>query len=194
MRPSLYQQICVLWDHLQLNQTLESSDCIVLFSDSDFRVIEHAAALYNAQLALRIVIVQNAENPPHSESEPLEIQEILADLGVELSAIFTLSQAHFDLEHLAHKLSNLQKLLIVTAPYMQKNLAAQLASSFSGVKLIFSSPALEPIDYASHELPLITLVQKTVENAARHSWKNSAFNAAERHALQAFQQLKALLA
>ncbi|MGL5291020.1 MAG: hypothetical protein ACRC9T_03720 [Vibrionaceae bacterium] len=193
MRPSLYQQICVLWHHLQLNQTVQPSDCIVLFCDSDIRVIEHAAALYNKHVASRILIVQNAQNLSQTESEPFEIQEVLADLGVELSAISTLPREHFDHDTVARKLNHPQNLLIATAPYAQKSMSAQLTSAFSDMKLIFSSPALEPIDYASQELPFITLIYKILENAARCNWKNSAFNAADRHALQAFQHIKALL-
>ncbi|MGL5251513.1 MAG: hypothetical protein ACRC7P_10585 [Enterovibrio sp.] len=193
MSPSIYPQICVLWHHLQLNQAMQPSDCIVIFSDSDFRVIEHAAALYNQQAALRILIVQSADSAPLSEEEPFEIQELLADHGVEPNAIYTLPKEDFDQENVARVLNHPKNLLIATAPYAQKNLSAQLAAQFSDVTLTFSSPALEPIDYASSELPFIFLTQKVLESATRYNWKNSAFSAGERRALQAYQQLKALL-
>lgn len=152
----------ILWDYLQMWQSPEKADIIMVLGSNDTRVAEYAAKLYNEGYASRIIFTGNVGILTKGKFTKTEA-ETFADTAeangvprevmlLETASTNTGENVRFSREVLEKEGIEVTKLLVVTKPYMERRAYACFMKQWEGKELIMASPRLTWREYPNSEL------------------------------------------
>jgi len=162
LSPSLRSAVLLLWDFHRLEHQLTPSDVILVFGSNDLRVAEHAADLYKAGLAPRILFSgargRMTRDWPETEATAMArvamAQGVSAgDILIEDRATNTGENIRFSGELLAARGLAPATAIVVQKPYMERRTHAALEVQWPELSCRVSSPPLGFDDYCTEDLP-----------------------------------------
>lgn len=151
-----------LWSYHRLGHVLEPSDIILVFGSSDLRVAEHAAGLWKAGYAPRVLFsgARGRMTGGWAETEAAAMAKVAMAAGVpeecilrEEMATNTGENIRFTRELLLSREIPHQTAIVVQKPYMERRTFAALEMQWPELKCRTSSAAVGFEDYCSEDLP-----------------------------------------
>jgi uncharacterized SAM-binding protein YcdF (DUF218 family) len=166
-----------LWDYLQLHQSLEKSDCILVLGSHDLRVAEKGASLYLQQWAPLLIFsggLGNLTRGLWQEPEADRFAAIALDLGVPGEAMLIENKSTntgenilFTRRMLEEKKLDPHSFIVVQKPYMERRSYATFAKQWPGKKLIMASPQIRFEEYSNSEISLESFIHIMVGDIQR---------------------------
>lgn len=151
----------VLWNYHRLDEQPVAADAIVALGSNDLRVAGHAATLYHAGMAPRVVASGRrghfTNDWPTTEAEAFA--EVLAAAGVPSAVIELETESTSTAENVEHTLALLARagvvrpsLLLVHKPFMERRTRAVADRLCPENITVVTSPPLSYDDYPNHVL------------------------------------------
>jgi uncharacterized SAM-binding protein YcdF (DUF218 family) len=152
----------IIWDFHLMHHELKEADCILVLGSHDLRVAECGAQLFLDKYAPLIIfsggIGRLTESWDLPEAEMFA--EIAQRMGVPKDRILIENKATNTGENIqfVKKLAqehglNLNKIITVQKPYMERRTFATFKKQWPGPELIISSPLLSFTEYCNEEYP-----------------------------------------
>lgn len=166
----LYQQIECLWSYMQLDHSLQKSDCIFVLGSNDVRVAEYAAQLFLDGWADKLIFsggVGRLTEQLFDSSEAQTFATIARDMGVPADSIVIEDKATNTGENVrfTHQLLNnlgqqCQSFILVQKPYMERRTLATFTKQWPDeVKHVCVTSTKTPFcDYFNEQIDLETTV------------------------------------
>lgn len=166
----LYQHIERLWSYMQMNQSLEKSDCIFVLGSNDVRVAEYAAELFLKGWANKLIFsggYGRLTDGIFSDTEADTFTAIAQDMGVPAESIIVENKATNTGENVLFTYELLKQLdcdcrtfILVQKPYMERRTYATFTKQWpaSYERVCVTSPNYEFCDYFNEEIDLETTV------------------------------------
>jgi uncharacterized SAM-binding protein YcdF (DUF218 family) len=153
-----------LWEYHLLHHEVQISDCLLIFCSNDLRVAEYAAALYHAGMA-RYILCSGGVAHQHDllatswdEAEAIVFKKELMKLDVTQSNIFVESaatntgeNARYSRAYIEAHLQDIQKILLVQKPFMERRAFATLKKEWPTVDVSVTSPPILFHDWCRNE-------------------------------------------
>ncbi len=152
-----------VWEYHRLHHELEAAEVILALGSNDLRVAEHAADLWLAGWAPRLVMSGNVGALTRERFRKPEAEmfaEVAMGRGVPESAILlerestnTGENVAFSRRRLAAEGLDPERIILVQKPYMERRAYATFMKVWPGRRVIVSSPPISFADYPTPELP-----------------------------------------
>lgn len=167
----------VVWNYHRLGHALAPADLIFVLGSHDLRVAEHGADLFHHGLAPWVVLSGGlgrltAEKWARSEAEMFA--EVLRGCGVPDSVCLlenrstnTGENIRFTRELLAARGMDVQSIIAVQKPYMERRAFATIRQQWPDVAVRLSSPPLEFENYGSADIPIEEVIHIMVGDLQR---------------------------
>jgi uncharacterized SAM-binding protein YcdF (DUF218 family) len=162
LAPEVRAAVETLWAYHRMDHVLEPADMILVFGSSDLRVAAHAAELWHARYAPRILFSggRGRMTQAWADTEAAAMARIAREAGVpeknlilEELATNTGENIRFSRELLESKGLSPRTAIVVQKPYMERRTHAALEVQWPELACIANSPPLEFADYCSEVLP-----------------------------------------
>lgn len=147
----------VIWDYLHMNQPLGKAEIILVLGSHDLSVPEYAATLYADGYASRIIVSGGVAHNDDvlktgwGKTEAEMFRDVLVDRGVSENNILIENEAKNTGDNFALSRKvldaagvDVQSVIVVTKPYMERRASATGAKQWPDVKMIVTS---EPINF-----------------------------------------------
>jgi uncharacterized SAM-binding protein YcdF (DUF218 family) len=152
----------VLWDYLQLNDTLEKADVIWVFGNSDTRVAERGAELFLEGWA-SVIIFSGGLGKVTSKIWNKPEAEVFADIAIkkgvpkekiviENKSTHTGENIEFTKALLKGKNLKVNKVITVQKPYSEKRNFATISLKWPDIEAIYTSPKISYEDYPNEQI------------------------------------------
>jgi len=167
----------ILWDYHLLHHKIEKSEAILVLGSHDTRIAEYAAQLFLDGWAPLLIcsggIGRLTEGWDRPEAEVFA--EIAIRMGVPKEKIIlesrstnTLENIRFTRELLEEKKMDIQKLILVQKPYMERRAYATFKKWMSDtIEVIVASPPVSLDAYATEDKPKERLIDIVVGDTQR---------------------------
>lgn len=164
---------------MQLHETVQPADLIMVLCSNDVRVAEYAATLYHQGLAPRILFsgAQGRFTEQMFEQTEAEVfAKIAADLGVPQQAMILETKATNTGENITYSYQLLEsmhllpkRIILVQKPFMERRSYATFKKQWPGdvESVMTTSQAGSFIDYLNDDLPLDLVIEALVADFER---------------------------
>ncbi|QJE94922.1 YdcF family protein [Luteolibacter luteus] len=162
LSPEVLAAAKCLWSYHRLGHKLEPADIILVFGSSDLRVAGHAADLWKAGYAPRILFsgARGRMTGGWAETEAAAMAKVALSAGVTEECILreefatnTGENIRFSRELLLSQGIPHATAIVVQKPYMERRTFAALEVQWPDLKCCTSSAAMEFEDYCTEDLP-----------------------------------------
>jgi uncharacterized SAM-binding protein YcdF (DUF218 family) len=151
-----------LWDYHRLGHVLEPAEIILVFGSSDLRVAGHAAQLWHAGYAPRILFSggRGRMTQGWADTEAAAMARVAREAGVPGNRLILEERASNTGENIRFSRSLLESLgllprtaIVVQKPYMERRTHAALEVQWPELACLANSPEIAFTDYCNAELP-----------------------------------------
>lgn len=175
----IYKSIDTLWDYMQLHETVQPADLIMVLCSNDVRVAEYAATLYHQGFAPRILFsgAQGRFTKQLFEQTEAEVfAKIATDLGVPQQAMILETKATNTGENITFSYHLLEsqnllpkRIILVQKPFMERRSYATFKKQWPGnvESVVTTSLAESFIDYLNDDLPIDLVLEALVADFER---------------------------
>lgn len=175
----IYKSIDILWDYMQLHETLQPADLILVLCSNDVRVAEHAAKLYHQGLAPKLLFsgAQGRFTEQLFDQTEAEVfSQIAADFGVPKHAMILETQATntgenitFSYQVLKKQYTIPQRIILVQKPFMERRSYATFKKQWPAdiESVMTTSQAGSFIDYLNEDLPIDLVIPALIADFER---------------------------
>jgi uncharacterized SAM-binding protein YcdF (DUF218 family) len=162
LAPEVRAAVETLWDYHRLGHVLEPAEIILVFGSSDLRVAAHAAELWHAGYAPRILFSggRGRMTQGWTDTEAAAMARVAQGAGVPGNCVILEEKASNTGENIRFSRALLEALgllpstaIVVQKPYMERRTHAALEVQWPELVCIANSPAIGFSDYCSAELP-----------------------------------------
>lgn len=162
LSPEILAAAKCLWSYHRLGQELARAELILVFGSSDLRVAGHAADLWKAGYAPRILFsgARGRMTGGWVETEATAMAKVALATGVPEECVLredlatnTGENIRFSRELLQSRKIPHGSAIVVQKPYMERRTFAALEVQWPELKCRISSPPMEFEDYCTEELP-----------------------------------------
>ncbi|TSC59539.1 MAG: hypothetical protein G01um1014107_327 [Parcubacteria group bacterium Gr01-1014_107] len=151
-----------IWEYHHMNHQLEKADCILVLGSHDTRVAERGAAIFLMGYAPLIVFSGGFGNLTRniwSKPEAVIFADIAVKMGVPRDKVLVENQSTntgenilFSKKLLAKHDINLQKIILVQKPYMERRAYATFKKLWPEKECVVTSPQVSFEDYPNEQI------------------------------------------
>lgn len=167
----------ILWNYLKIDDKLEKADCILALGSRDLRIAERGAELFLAGWAPLLIFsggIGRLTPPEWNKSEAEMYADIALKMGVPRDKILLENQSTntgenilFSKALLEEKGINVQKIILVHKPYMERRAYATLMKQWPGKEVFCTSPQSDYDTYPNTDVPREEMVNIMVGDFQR---------------------------
>ncbi len=175
----VYQAIETLWEYMQLRQSIEPCELILVMGGNDIRVAEYAAELFMNDMGQRLLFSGASgryTEDLYSSSEAETFARIAMDMGVpqsmidlETKATNTGENIRFSQQYLSCQQRMPSSVLLVHKPYMERRALATFECQWQGnlPKVFVTSTGENFVNYLSDDLPASLVTEALIGDFER---------------------------
>jgi len=197
------RQAQVLWNYLKLEQPLQKAACLLVMGSHDLRVAVHGAGLFLDGWVPMMVCsggLGNFTREIWDEAEAVKFARVAEEFGVPKQRILIEDQSTntgenviFSRELLRKKSIQLDSVLLVHKPYMERRALATFQALWPEMQARVSSPAIDMLDYPNRDISMENMLNIMMGDFQRILiYPKKGFQIAQQvpdHVMEAYQQL-----